>query len=208
MVIRNSRRKQAPMNSCCLRDRDMAVNELVRSSWRTMEKLEDSCRWEFTFNDIVPRPPSRTGLPTTPVAEKTRAPHLTPIIKETRIPLGLQTIFLASNRGETVDKPPTSRAFLRRNWQDRSNESMAKKASKKVSVHEEQALKLYNMSPVLSPERSKAAHFHVNEPTCELDNEVEFNVQQRLALSKRNYSRWESGPRECLPGFPPSRSSK
>jgi hypothetical protein len=188
---------------------EMAVNELVscvRCSSHTLEELEDSCRW-FTFNDIVPRPPSRTReRPATPVAEKTHTPQPTPIIKKTRIPLELQLVFLASNRGEKVDKPPTSGAFLCRNWQDRANGSKAKKASKKVCLHEEQALKL-DISPVLSPERSKTAHFLVNEPTWELDNEIKCNVQQPLALSKGKSSRWESGPREGLPGVP-SRFSK
>jgi hypothetical protein len=198
MVTRYSARKQASMNGS-LRDRDIAVNELVRCSRHTMEKLEDSCRWELPYNDIVPSPPSRRREhPTNPVTEKVRVPQPPSIIRKTRIPLELQMVFLASNRGEKVDKPPTSGAFLCQNWQDpRSNGSKAKKASKKVYLHEEVALNL-DISPGLFPERSKAAHFHANEPTYELDNEVEFNVEQPLApLSKQISSRWESGPREC-----------
>jgi hypothetical protein len=178
MVTKNSQRKQAPRNSCCLRDRDMAMNELVRSSWRTMEKLEDSCRWEFTFNDIVPRPPSRTGEhPTTPVAEKTRAPQPTPIIKETRIPLELQMVFLTSCR-----------------WEFTFNDIMPRPPSRTGE---------HPTTPVVEKTRAPQPTPIIKETRIPLKLQM-----QRLALSKRNYSRWESGPRECLPGFPPSRSSK
>jgi hypothetical protein len=199
MVSRYSPRKQAQRGGC-LRDRDIPVNELARCSLHTLEKLEDdSRRWEFTLNDIVPIPPSRTREhPTTPVAKKTRAPRPTLIIKKTRIPIELQMVFLASNRGEKVDKPPTSGAFLCRNWQDRSHGSKTRKANKKVYLHIEQAI-VPDISPGLSPERSKTTHFHVNESTCELDNQVEFNVQQPLALSKRNYSRWELSQESVYP---------
>ena len=40
----------------------------------------------------------------------------TPIIKQTRVPIELQKVFLASNRGEVVDKPPARSAFFFRRW--------------------------------------------------------------------------------------------
>jgi hypothetical protein len=50
-----------------------------------------------------------------------------PIIKKARIPLELQAVFLESNRGGTVDKPPPSAVFFRR-WLDKRKESKQKKS--------------------------------------------------------------------------------
>lgn len=54
---------------------------------------------------------------------------LAPIIK-TRIPPGLQLVFLASNRGETVNVPPPSAvASICRNWKEVSTRSKLKRSA-------------------------------------------------------------------------------
>jgi hypothetical protein len=91
-----------------------------------------SFRSEFTLKHKVSKPAMRTRDQPTPIIKKTNAPRPTPIIKDTRIPLELKLV-VASCRGDEVDKPPSSGAFIWRKSHRGSNGSKTNKTKKKVS---------------------------------------------------------------------------
>ena len=151
-------------------------------------------------------------------------PQPAPII-QTRIPLELQQIFLASNRGEVVDEPPPrSTAFFSRLWRKRT-----KKEKKTTNIgfgpEEKQESDRKGLRRLFFG-RSKTARFDTDSPPTEMLEEestergVKKNHSMRAAPNRFNSfpapavlknpspSRWGSPPRDQQNSSAPKRPSR
>ena len=117
--------------------------------------------------------------------------------QQSRIPLGLQAVFLASNRGKEVNKPPPERSAAKtftRSWMFQGLKRGGKsRRTKGTRSKEERPQKVKQFSSSISDTSHTSVLTDEEEPVAKIkNNKIETIIQQpapkpKVSLSRRRF---------------------
>lgn len=161
---------------------DCEVQSLVSQS------MSAPLRWKSPCKDRAPRTLKRIS-----------PEILTPIIRSSRVPIHLQTVFLSSNRGAVPDTAPPGVIFCRR-WDTTERNRRSTKIEQRLRLPDDSCAGMPLSSCKDRPPSLRTGHttkFSLDD-SCHSKNRDRWHVKKPISREHR----WKSGATESLPRVP------